>query len=85
LEKGPTIKAKIIDELDAEKPMSIMKVVPEKQMTTKKKAIKMDALHILWAHASEKFIKATAKMLGIKVTGELSPCFGCARAKARGW
>jgi hypothetical protein len=73
----------IVDELDA-KPKSILKSTAASNNTiSKKKTMTMDALHVIWAHASEKYIKATAKEFGIKVTGKLSPCFGCAQAKAR--
>jgi hypothetical protein len=83
IETGPTKKVRIVDEVEA-KLKSILKSNKTKtDTTTKKKSISMDALHILWAHASEKYIKSTAKELGIKTTGKLSPCFGCAQAKAR--
>jgi hypothetical protein len=82
LEVGPHT-TRLVDELDMKNPKSILKATDEKQTTTKKKPMTMDALHILWAHASEKYIKTTAQELGIKTIGKLSPCFGCAQAKAR--
>jgi hypothetical protein len=83
IETGPTKKLRLVDEVDAMKLKSILKENKTKNDTTAKKSISMDALHILWAHASEKYIKTTAKELGIKTIGKLSPCFGCAQAKAR--
>jgi hypothetical protein len=82
IETGPTKKLRLVDEVDAMKLKSILKA-NKTNTTAKKKSILMDELHILWAHASEKYIKTTAKELGIKTIGKLSPCFGCVQAKAR--
>jgi hypothetical protein len=49
----------------------------------KRRRIQMDVLHVLFAHASEDYIRATAKHMKIQPIGKLSPCYGCAEAKAR--
>jgi hypothetical protein len=69
-------KAKTVDEKGELK--MILKMTKYKT-----KSVSMDVLHTLWGHASEKYVKATADKLGIKISGKLSPCFGCAQAKAR--
>jgi hypothetical protein len=77
IETHPSKRAKSVDESGE------LKTVLKKTTKYKTKTVSMDVLHTLWGHASEKYVKATAGKFGIKISGKLSPCFGCAQAKAR--
>jgi hypothetical protein len=43
----------------------------------------MDEAHDAWGHKTASLLNKTAKEFGIKLTGELTPCEGCAYAKSR--
>ena len=47
-------------------------------------ATKMDVneFHNSYGHASESLLRATAKRLGVELTGEMHACTGCSKAKA---
>ena len=47
-------------------------------------ATKMDVneFHNIHGHASESLLRATAKRLGVELTGEMHACTGCSMAKA---
>ena len=38
-------------------------------------------LHCSYAHVNEELLRATARKLGVTLTGKLSPCIGCSMAK----
>ena len=43
----------------------------------------MDEAHDAWGHKTASLLVKTAKDYGVKLTGKLSACEGCAYAKAR--
>ena len=45
---------------------------------------KMDAneFHNICGHASESLLRATAKPLGVELTGEMHACIGCSMSEA---
>ena len=47
-------------------------------------ATKMDVkeFHKIYGHASESLLRATAKRLGVELTGKMHACTGCSMAKA---
>ena len=47
-------------------------------------ATKMDVneFHNIYGHASESLLRATAKRLGVELTGKMHACTGCSMAKA---
>ena len=47
-------------------------------------ATKMDVneFHSIYGHASESLLRATAKRLGVELTGKMHACTGCSMSKA---
>ena len=41
----------------------------------------INAFHCSYAHVNEELLRATARKLGVTLTGKLNPCIGCSMAK----
>ena len=42
----------------------------------------VNEFHNIYGHASESLLRATAKRLGVELTGKMHACTGCSMAKA---
>ena len=43
--------------------------------------VDINVFHASYGHAHEVLLRATAKSLGVTLTGKLQPCYGCSLAK----
>ena len=50
---------------------------------SKPKSVDINDFHVCFGHAHANALRATARRLGIKLTGEMKPCKGCLMAKGR--